>query len=289
MKIEDIRKILLRAKEKNKIQNSFIIYGGREEERKDVAIFLTGILNCDKNFCKECEICRRIITNTYPDLKLIIPEKNILSIDEVRGIKSDIFIKPYYNKYKVYIVQVEYIKEEASSAFLKIIEEPPEYGIIMILTPNINFLLPTIISRCSRIYINYNLPKYKEEFEKNKREFLEFVELIRNKKFWEFFKKIDTFCKNKEREEIEIWIESIMFFIRDFLFYNKHFTEKFLIDKNFKTLENIGEINIQHMEKILEIKQRIKYNVNVKLAIETLLFSFFREQSTTDTNKGIDV
>ena len=289
MKIEDIKKILLRAKERNKIQNSYIIYGGREEERKDIAIFLSGVLNCEKNFCKECEICRRIITNTHPDLKFIVPEKNILSINEVREVKNDIFTKPYYNRYKIYIFEIEYIKEEASSAFLKIIEEPPEYGILIILTPNINFLLPTIISRCSKIYINYNIPRHKEEFEKNRKEFIEFIELIRNKKFWDFFKKVDTFCKGKEREEIENWIESIIFFLRDFFFYNKNFPKELLINKNFQMVENIKEIDIQIMEKIWEIKQRIKYNVNLKLAIETLLFLFYIKNSTTDINSRVEV
>ncbi len=278
MKIEEIKKLLLKAKEKNKIQNSYIIYGGREEERREVAIFLSGILNCDKNFCKECEICRRITTNTYPDLKLIIPEKNILSIDDVREVKNDIFVKPYYNKYKIYVFEIEYIKEEASNAFLKILEEPPEYGIIIILTPNVNFLLPTIISRCSKIYINFALPKYKEDFDKNKKEFIEFVDLLINKKYWDFFKKIDTFCKNREREEIERWIESITFFLRDSFYHSYHFPDEFLIDKNFKPIENLEKTNIQKIEKIWEIKQRIKYNVNLKLAVETLLFLFFSEK-----------
>jgi DNA polymerase-3 subunit delta' len=275
MKLEDTKKILLKAKDKDKIQNSYIIYGGREEERREVAIFFSGILNCDKNFCKKCEICKKIITHTHPDLRFIVPEKNILSIDEVREVKNDIFTKPYYNKYKIYIFEIEYIKEEAGSAFLKIIEEPPEYGIIIILTPNINFLLPTVTSRCSKIYINYTIPKYKEEFNKNKEELIEFIELLKNKKFWEFFKKVDAFCKNKEREEIEGWIESIIFFLRDSFFYNHRFPLELLIYKNFGINEIMGEIDIQNMEKIWEIKQRVKYNINLKLALENLLFCMY--------------
>ncbi|MCM8804469.1 MAG: hypothetical protein NC833_04370 [Candidatus Omnitrophica bacterium] len=272
MRIDSIKSIILKTKEKNKIQNSYIIYGGDRKKREEIALFLSGILNCENGiFCEKCESCEKIKNNTHPDIRWIFPEKSILSIDEVKTVKEDIFIKPYYNKYKIYIFQVEYIKEEAASSFLKIIEEPPFYGIIIIICPNINFLLPTIISRCSKIYLNYTLPEYKEEFEKYKEEFVEFIKLTEDKKFSDFFKKIDLFCKNRKREEIETWIESILFYIRDSFFYNLSFSKEFLINKNFEKKIDIS-IDINLMEKLWEVKQRIKYNINTKLAIENLIF-----------------
>lgn len=273
MTVEYVKNILIRTKEKGKIQNSYIIYGGDRNKREEIALFLSGILNCEKEvFCEKCEICKKIKNKIHPDVKWIYPEKSVLSIDEVRTVKEDIFIKPYYNKYKIYIFEVEYIKEEAASSFLKIIEEPPLYGVIIILCPNINFLLPTIISRCYKIYLNYVLPEYKEIFEKNEEEFIEFIRLIKDKKFSDFFKKVDLFCKSKTREEIETWIESILFYLRDFSFHNLNFSENFLINKNFeKKIEDIF-IDLRLMEKLWEIKQRIKYNINTKLAIENLIF-----------------
>ncbi len=272
MKVEEIERILLKAKEKGKIQNSYIIYGGSKKEREEVSLFLCGILNCEKEvFCGECETCRKIKNKTHPDIKWIIPERSVLSINEVREVKDDIFIKPYYNKFKIYIFEIEYIKEEAASSFLKIMEEPPFYGIILILSPNINFLLPTIISRCAKIYINYKLPEYEKKFEENIEEFLKFIKLAENRNFIEFFKNIDTFCKNKEREEIENWIQSILFYMRDLYFQNLNFPENFLINKNFDKKEEINP-GIQILEKVWEIKNRIRYNINTKLAIENLIF-----------------
>ena len=274
MRIEEVKNWLLKVKEKDRMPNTYIIYGGDRNDRNEVALFLSGILNCEKGrFCGMCEICKRIQNKTYPDIRWIIPEKSILSIDEVREVKKDIFIKPYSGKFKIYIFETEYIKEEASSAFLKILEEPPEYGIMLILSPNINFLLPTIISRCFRIYLNYKIPQYHEDIEQNKKEFFELVNMVKNKNFANFFKKIDNLCKTKDREEIEKWIENILFFLRDAFLFQKDFPNYLLINKNFKK-ENFELNDISIIEKIWDIKQRMKYNINTKIAIENMVFQF---------------
>lgn len=61
-----------------------------------------------------------------------------IAIDEVREqINNDILIKPYSSKYKIYIVdEAEKLTVQAQNALLKTIEEPPAYGIIMLLTNN---------------------------------------------------------------------------------------------------------------------------------------------------------
>ncbi|MFN4227944.1 MAG: hypothetical protein ACK4F0_07405 [Candidatus Ratteibacteria bacterium] len=276
MKTEEIKNLLLKLKEKNKIQNAYIVYGGNIKLRNEVAIFLSGILNCIEGiFCEKCDNCKRIKNDTHPDIKWIIPEKYILSIDEVRDVKKEIFIKPYLGKYKIYIFQIEHLKEEAASAFLKVIEEPPEFGIIIILCPNINFLLPTITSRCFKIYINYELPELNEEGIRDINEFLELLNKVINKNFLNFFKLVDIINKRDDREKIEKWFENVLIFMRDsFLFY-KNFPLEFFISKNSKLFENFLYIEPNLIEKFWEIKQRVKYNINLKLAIENLIFQTY--------------
>ncbi|MCM8771606.1 MAG: hypothetical protein NC922_00795 [Candidatus Omnitrophica bacterium] len=272
MKTEEIKKFFLKSKEKNRIFNAYIIYGGNKKEREEIALFFAGVLNCkNENYCESCENCKKIKNKSHPDIRWVIPEKSILSIDDVREIKKDLFIQPYSGKYKIYIFQIEYIKEEASSAFLKILEEPPPYGILILLVPNINFLLPTIISRCFKIYLNYKLPDYNKEMEKAKEEFWELIKDVENKNFFDFFKKIDFMSKNKEREEVEKWIEDILYYIRDLFLQLNNFPQSFLIDKNLKN-EKHWTFEISLIEKIWNIKQRIRYNINVKLALENIVF-----------------
>ena len=61
-------------------------------------------------------------------------------------------IKPYKYKYKIFIVEnADNMTVQAQNALLKTIEEPPAYGIIILISTNYEQFLPTIISRCSLI------------------------------------------------------------------------------------------------------------------------------------------
>ena len=71
-------------------------------------------------------------------------------MDDIRRqINGDVAIKPYSGPKKIYIVsEGEKMTVQAQNALLKTLEEPPEYAVILILTDNVNTLLPTILSRC---------------------------------------------------------------------------------------------------------------------------------------------
>ena len=74
-------------------------------------------------------------------------------MDDVRKqIQDTIVIRPYNGRYKVYIVdEAEKMTVQAQNALLKTIEEPPSYGVILLLTENLNMFLPTILSRCVQL------------------------------------------------------------------------------------------------------------------------------------------
>ena len=273
MKVEEAKKIIKRAREKDRVSHAYIIYGGDEKEREEVAIFFSLSLLCkEKNFpCFECEVCKKIMDKTYPDVRWIFPEKNILSINQVRWLKEDIYIAPYSGERKIYIFKINYMKDEAANSFLKILEEPPSYGIILILSENVNFFLPTIISRCQKIPLNYKLPSYDETIENTEKEFLQMLKL-KNTNLYEFFRYVEKFVKEKEREEIEMWLEKFLWFYRDLCFKKEKFPEELLV-KNHGDVKIDGEVNFEKMEKIIEFKNRIKYNVNLKLTFEALFLS----------------
>ncbi len=71
-------------------------------------------------------------------------------MDEIREqLCNTMDIKPFSSPYKIYLVpEAEKMTEAAQNALLKTIEEPPEYGIVILMTSNISALLPTIQSRC---------------------------------------------------------------------------------------------------------------------------------------------
>jgi len=271
MNLGDIKKFLVNSRKLNRIANSYIIYGGKKEERIEIATFFSCLLLCEDLACGECDDCKKIEKRIHPDIKWIIPEKSLLSIDEVRWVKEDIFIKSYSGKSKIYIFQINYIKDEAANSFLKILEEPPEYTNILILSDSINFFLPTITSRCHKLKVNYCLSEYNDEFKNYVKILKDMISIYKRKKYFEFFKYIDRFVKEKERVEIESFIEAVVLFLRDIYFKKMNFPSDLLVNRNISG-KIIEDINIEKIEKTIEVKNRIKYNVNVKLAIENLIF-----------------
>ena len=100
--------------------------------------------------CKECVSCRQMESGNQPDVIWVTREKASLGVDEIREqLGNTMDIKPFSSPYKIYLVpEAEKMTEAAQNALLKTIEEPPEYGIVILMTSNISALLPTIQSRC---------------------------------------------------------------------------------------------------------------------------------------------
>ncbi len=70
-----------------------------------------------------------------------------LTVQAVRNARSDVYIKPYSDK-KVYIFpQADKMNVQGQNALLKVLEEPPEYCVFILIAENANLLLPTIRSR----------------------------------------------------------------------------------------------------------------------------------------------
>lgn len=138
----------------NKISHAYIINGEKGMGKKTIAKIFSMTLQCEKGGdepCMQCHSCKQAISNNHPDIRWITHEKpSTIAIDEVREqINNDILIKPYSSKYKIYIVdEAEKLTIQAQNALLKTIEEPPAYGIIMLLTNNKDSFLQTILSRC---------------------------------------------------------------------------------------------------------------------------------------------
>ncbi|MCM8760361.1 MAG: hypothetical protein NC832_01410 [Candidatus Omnitrophica bacterium] len=272
MGIDEVKEFLVKIKKRDRISGAYIIFGGSRKERNECVIFLSKLLHCKEiPPCNKCIECRQIENRTHPDTRWITPSKSTLSIEDVRWVKGDIYITPYYGKRKIYIFEIDYMRPEAANAFLKVMEEPPSYGTLIIQSNNINFFLPTIVSRCQKIRLNYTLPEYTEEMDTLYQQFTDILGYARDKDFFRFFKAIDELVTERNREEMEQDIEKILLFYRDIYIKKAGIGQELLINKKIddsflSTGRNIPEI----MEQILEVKGRIRYNINLRLALDNL-------------------
>jgi DNA polymerase-3 subunit delta' len=78
------------------------------------------------------------------------PEHKNVAVKIVRQMRDDVFIRPNESDYKIYLLPQE-LGIEGQNALLKILEEPPGYGVFILLTDNPNKLLPTVRSRCTEL------------------------------------------------------------------------------------------------------------------------------------------
>ena len=151
-----------------KISHAYIINGEAESGKMELALQFAKALQCEDNntvgktptgvACGKCKSCHQTDTGNQPDIRIVTYEKSGIGVDEIREqINNHIVIKPYSSKHKIYIVpDCEKMTEAAQNALLKTIEEPPEYGIIILLTTNADKFLQTILSRCVVLNIRSN-------------------------------------------------------------------------------------------------------------------------------------
>jgi DNA polymerase III subunit delta' len=101
----------------------------------------------------------RILIQTHPDVLIIPPDppQMMIKVDQVRHVINSIYYRPAEARERVYIFSDSAFMKEAANSLLKVLEEPPEFATIFLLTENPGQLLPTIRSR-SMIFTLASLP-----------------------------------------------------------------------------------------------------------------------------------
>lgn len=153
---EPIKAYMKNALERQQVSHAYIISGEKGMGKRLLAKTLAMALLCDEGkgeACGMCHSCLQFVTGNHPDITWVTHEKASIGVDEIRDQLVDpMLIKPYHSRYKIYIVdEAELLTVQAQNALLKTIEEPPEYGVVMLLTTNPDMFLQTIRSRCTML------------------------------------------------------------------------------------------------------------------------------------------
>jgi DNA polymerase-3 subunit delta' len=167
--------------------HAVILSGARGSGKYTLALMLAQALNCLEpietdglpDFCGQCANCRRIaqaadldarfaeaveareamretdkketrlFVQTHPDVLVIPPDppQMLIKVDQVRRVIETIYYRPSEARERVYIFTDSAFMKEAANSLLKVLEEPPEFATIFLLSENPGELLPTIRSR----------------------------------------------------------------------------------------------------------------------------------------------
>ena len=152
--------ILQKALSSGKLAHSYLFYGASGSGKVFTAMNFAKALNCLNNAsnptdcCDGCASCKKIDAGNHIDVRWIslLKGKFEISIEQIRQMQAQVNLRPYEARYKVFAIQdAEHMNEEAQSALLKTLEEPPAKSIIILTTSNPEALLGTILSRCQSI------------------------------------------------------------------------------------------------------------------------------------------
>ncbi len=104
--------------------------------------------------CEVCLSCRRVITGTHPDVRILDAPGEPIKIEQVRELQHELALLPYEGQWRVAILsEFERATPEAANALLKTLEEPPSYVVLLLTATRVDQLLPTIISRCQLLWL----------------------------------------------------------------------------------------------------------------------------------------
>lgn len=315
---EQLKEHLQNAIAMKKISHAYIINGERNAGKEFIARVFAMALQCEKGEaepCGECHSCKQALGNNQPDIIYIGHEKpNTIGVEDIRSqINNDIGIKPYSSPHKIYIInEGEKMTPQAQNALLKTLEEPPEYAVILILTTNVEELLPTVLSRCvvlnmkpvqDRLVKKYlmeqlAIPDYKanicvafargnigkakllatsEEFEKVKDEAISLVKNINDMEIHEIVKAIKKISEYKF--DVNDYLDILMAWYRDVLLFKATKDVNSLVFK--EEIQQIMRVSdrstYEGIETIVNAlqsaKKRLEANVNFDLTMELLLLA----------------
>jgi len=146
---------LTAALSKGRISHFYLISGPEGSGKHTLARLLAAAILCrgQQKPCLTCAPCRKVMENCHPDFITVEdPEHKNVAVKIVRQFREDVFIRPNESDYKIYLFPQE-LGTEGQNALLKILEEPPAYGVFLLLSDNPEKLLPTVRSRCTELQL----------------------------------------------------------------------------------------------------------------------------------------
>jgi len=316
---EHLKEHLENAIKMDKVSHAYIINGEKNAGKEFIAKIFAMALQCENRQgiepCGECHSCKQALSGNHPDIIFITHEKpGTIGVDDIRRqINNDVAIKPYKGPRKIYIMnEGEKMTVQAQNALLKTLEEPPEYVVLLVLTANVDSLLPTILSRCVVLNMkpakdaqikkylmeSMEIPDYKadvcvafargnvgkakllassEEFDKVKEEAITLLKYIKEMELSEIVTAIKKI--NEYKFDVNDYLDILSIWYRDVLLFKAtHDANHLIFKEEIQHIRKVADKSAyEGIEKIIDAleksKQRLNANVNFDLTMELLLLT----------------
>ena len=136
-----------------RLAHAYLFCGPRGVGKTTCARIFAKNINCEHptpegEACNECPSCKAFNEQRSYNINELDAASNN-SVDNIRDLTDQVRIPPQTGRYRVFIIdEVHMLSQAAFNAFLKTLEEPPEYAIFILATTEKQKVIPTILSRC---------------------------------------------------------------------------------------------------------------------------------------------
>jgi len=135
----------------------YLFSGSHSSGVEEAAVWFSRGLNCehplaDGEACGTCRSCTSLATGTGPDILILDPENGVHRIETMRRARSFCSLKRAVGRYRVLIInQAEALTPQAAGSLLKLLEEPPDFCVIILCSFDPDSIPDTIRSRLVHI------------------------------------------------------------------------------------------------------------------------------------------
>jgi DNA polymerase-3 subunit delta' len=162
---QKIVKFLQKGIENHKLAHAYLFSGKENLGKRFLADeFINSVLCKDYHVqnnikmqslpCNDCVFCNQLSKGIHPDVYFLKKEedKKNIGVEQVREMQKFLCLASFLNSYKIALIdKAEDLSESAQNSLLKILEEPKNKTILILISNDYNLLLPTIVSRCQII------------------------------------------------------------------------------------------------------------------------------------------
>lgn len=317
-----VKKILQKALEKDRLPNSLLFSGPMGIGKKETAIVVAKALNClqkKNDSCDECRSCKAIDSGNSPDVMNISPQKDTLKKEQIGMLKQTAYLRPMVGKKRVFVVDdIEKMSKKASNSILKVLEEPPSFTHILLITHNPFLIIPTIKSRCQILTFSEIIREdikaelIKRGYDEEKAGVISL--LVRGnlkhalsldwdeihdikKKAWALFRSflqgenmssfLNYYAYRQKAfigRDLKLILELLSSFFRDLILIKEKGDTDFMLnpdyEKEIKEMENLRSVAqlVKFMSRIDYVNNALQKNLNINLLVSSTFINFMEEK-----------
>lgn len=303
---------------KNRVAHAYLLEGLRGTGKRETGMVIAKMLLCESPIdgykpCESCVNCRRINNRNHPDVHIIEPDGLSIKKQQIGALQEEFAKKAVESSRKIYmIIHADKMSVSAANSLLKFLEEPSPQTVALLLTEQLQQILPTILSRCQVLAFKPLLPEamakqlvengvapenalllahmtnnldeaialnVDEWFAQAQKIVLKLFEMLKKNHLEAMVQLQDGWHQHfKEKEQIDYGLDLLLLIFKDLLYIQLGQPEKLVYKKEIELLNKYAlkvstKQLAEEMTAILNAKRKLRANMNPQLLMEELVLT----------------